>query len=118
MFESFLRRSEAGEQTIPTIDVREAWERLSSEESQAILIDVREPWEYRSGHAPRALNIPLGQLSSRAREVPRDREVLLICLSGHRSAQAARQLQHLGFSRVVNVKGGMAHWRLHRLPVE
>nr|BBH93569.1 sulfurtransferase [Thermogemmatispora argillosa] len=118
MFERFLRRSETGEQAIPTIDVREAWERLASANSNAVLIDVREPWEYRSGHAPRALNIPLGQLGSRVSEVPRDCELLLICLSGHRSAQAARQLQHLGFSRVVNVKGGMARWRLHGLPVE
>ncbi|WP_376794122.1 rhodanese-like domain-containing protein [Thermogemmatispora sp.] len=117
MFERFLRRTEE-EQTISTIDVRQAWERLASPDSEAVLIDVREPWEYRSGHAPRAINIPLGQLRARLNEVPRDREVLLICLSGHRSAQAARQLQRLGLSRVANVKGGIARWRLLGLPIE
>ncbi|RAQ97232.1 rhodanese-like domain-containing protein [Thermogemmatispora tikiterensis] len=117
MFGRFLRRPEEA-QAVATIDVRQAWERLSRADSEAVLIDVREPWEYRSGHAPRAVNIPLGQLATRVDEVPRDREVLLICLSGHRSAQAARLLQRLGLSRVVNVKGGITSWRLHGLPVE
>ncbi|WP_081839009.1 rhodanese-like domain-containing protein [Thermogemmatispora carboxidivorans] len=117
MFERFLRRAEEA-QTVPTIAVREAWERLARADGETVLIDVREPWEYRSGHAPRAVNIPLGQLAARVNEVPRDREVLLICLSGHRSAQAARLLQRLGLSRVVNIKGGITSWRLHGLPIE
>ncbi|WP_084658423.1 rhodanese-like domain-containing protein [Thermogemmatispora onikobensis] len=117
MFERFLRRSEEA-QSVSTIDVREAWERLARTDGETVLIDVREPWEYRSGHAPRAVNIPLGQLAARVNEVPRDREVLLICLSGHRSAQAARLLQRLGLSHVVNIKGGITSWRLHGLPVE
>jgi rhodanese-related sulfurtransferase len=114
MFERLFRSQQ---EQIPSIDVREAWERLK-EHGTAVLIDVREPWEYHRGHARQAINIPLSHLQQRIAEVPTDRDVLLICQSGHRSLQAARLLQRAGFSRVVNVKGGTALWRLHGLPVE
>lgn len=83
-----------------------------------VLIDVREPSEWRNGHAPGAALIPLGELPTRLGEVPRDREVLLICRSGNRSGQAQRLLQARGYTRVVNVAGGMLAWERAGLPVE
>lgn len=104
--------------SVPSIAATEAWKRLSSKEATPLLIDVREDREYRGGHAKGAKNIPLSQLPQRVQEIPEDREVLLICQSGHRSMQAAQFLQEQGRNNVVNVTGGTSLWRLHKLPLE
>lgn len=103
--------------TIPSVNPQEAWKHLSAPSSSSVLIDVRETWEYAQGHARNAKNIPLSQLQQRVDEVPGDREVLLICQSGHRSMQAAKFLQRQGKSQVVNVTGGTTVWRMHGLPM-
>jgi len=99
----------------PTVvDVHEARRRQSA---GALLVDVREPAEWNQGHAPNATHIPLGALGARLAEIPRDRDVLLICRSGNRSGNAQRQLQHLGYQQVFNVSGGMNAWTSAGLPV-
>jgi rhodanese-related sulfurtransferase len=85
-------------------------------EKGAVLLDVREPNEWRSGHAPKARHIPLGQLSARAGELPRNREILVVCRSGSRSTRAAKMLSAQR-GDVANVKGGMAGWARAGLPV-
>lgn len=107
-----------GKSTVPSVSAPEAWTRLSTKGTDAVLIDVREPSEYKSGHARGAKNIPLSQIQKRVNEFPRDREVLLICQSGHRSMQAANFLQQQGLEKVVNVTGGTSVWRIHNLPME
>jgi rhodanese-related sulfurtransferase len=99
---------------MPAVDVFEAHRRLGA---GAVLIDVREPAEWLEGHAPEATLIPLGSLDGRLAEIPRDREVLLICRSGNRSGTAQRQLSQLGYARVLNVTGGMNAWTDAGLPV-
>lgn len=113
----FKRMFGGEENTIPSITPQEAWKRLSDARSSVVLIDVRETWEYTNGHAREARNIPLSQLQQRVAEVPADREVLLICQSGHRSMQAAKVLQRQGKTHVVNVTGGTTVWQLHGLPM-
>jgi rhodanese-related sulfurtransferase len=105
---------------IPEITVREAWQRLEADEPKSVptLVDVREAWEYAQGHAARAVNIPLSELQARAGEVPRDRDVLLICQVGQRSFAAARFLRNQGVERVINVDGGTEAWEAARLPME
>jgi rhodanese-related sulfurtransferase len=97
-----------------TVDVQEASRRQAA---GALLIDVREPAEWQQGHAPGATLIPLGSLSGRLADFPRDRDVLLICRSGNRSGSAQRQLLQLGYQRVFNVAGGMNAWSNAGLPV-
>ena len=82
----------------------------------AILLDVREPAEWRSGHAPAARHIPLGQLSNRIGDLPADREIITVCRSGMRSAQAAKLLSAHQL-RVSNLRGGMNAWAAAGLPV-
>lgn len=82
----------------------------------AFLLDVREPGEWAAGHVPGALHIPLGQLGARAGEVAWDREVYVICRSGHRSAHAARALAGAGW-RVHNVADGMHGWQAAGRPM-
>jgi rhodanese-related sulfurtransferase len=97
------------------VDVHEARRHQSA---GALLVDVRQPDEWSAGHAPHARLIPLGALASRLDEIPRDREVLLICRSGNRSGSAQRQLLQLGYEQVTNVSGGMDAWARAGLPVE
>jgi rhodanese-related sulfurtransferase len=78
--------------------------------SNSILVDVREPHEFKSGYISGALNIPLSQLSKRAGEIPKDKEVLLYCRSGMRSKQAARIIKKQGISNVSHLKGGILAW--------
>lgn len=104
--------------SIPSVSVKEAWERVTTPKTTAMIVDVRETWEFAQGHAKGARNIPLSQLGRRAREIPPDRDILLICRSGHRSLQAAKFLQQQGLEQVTNVSGGMLSWEMHRLPTE
>lgn len=73
------------------------------------LLDVREDDEWSAGHVPGATHIPLGQLSNRATEVPRDEAIYVICRSGGRSARAALALAGAGWE-AINVAGGMQDW--------
>jgi rhodanese-related sulfurtransferase len=56
--------------------------------------------------APGAVNIPLGQLRARLGELPRDREINVICRSGQRAYSAMRILLQEGF-KARNLAGGM-----------
>ena len=83
-----------------------------------IVVDVREPWEYRQGHVPGALLIPLGQLSTRLRELDPQTPVAVICASGNRSQSAAALLGQKGFKTVYNVSGGTGAWMRSGLELE
>jgi rhodanese-related sulfurtransferase len=80
------------------------------------LLDVREDDEWTAGHAPEAVHVRLGDLGARAAELPRDRELYVICRSGHRSAYAAQMLTAGGFS-TVNVADGMTGWAIAGRPM-
>ena len=76
----------------------------------AYFIDVREPHEYKTGHAPSAVNVPLGSLDRRLGSIPKEHDILVICQSGARSASASAFLAKAGHT-VFNVKGGTMNWR-------
>jgi rhodanese-related sulfurtransferase len=82
----------------------------------AFLLDVREDDEWAAGHAPDAVHIRLRELGARAGELPRDREVYIICRSGNRSAYAAQALAGAGL-RAVNVADGMTGWAVAGRPM-
>ncbi len=72
----------------------------------ALVLDVRSVDEYEDDHYPDALNIPLDQLQGRMTELgDKDRAIVVYCLSGARSAYAARILKASGFADVVNAGG-------------
>ena len=72
----------------------------------AFILDVREPFELAVENVPDAVNIPLGELRSRLDELPRDREIHVICRSGQRAYYATRLLLQKEFN-ARNVAGGM-----------
>jgi rhodanese-related sulfurtransferase len=72
----------------------------------AFLLDVRNPPELAVESVPGTVNIPFPQLRSRLEELPRDREILVICRSGGRAYYATRILLQNGF-KARNISGGM-----------
>jgi NADPH-dependent 2,4-dienoyl-CoA reductase/sulfur reductase-like enzyme/rhodanese-related sulfurtransferase len=72
----------------------------------AFILDVREPVELAVEGVDGSVNIPIGQLRSRLDELPRDREILVLCRSGQRAYTATRCLQQNGFDARV-ISGGM-----------
>ena len=99
----------------PRTDATTLAERLRSRSVK--LLDVRRPAEWRHGHIPGAENVPLARLRSHLTALPRDKTIVTICASGHRSAAAARTLQRAGF-QVENLKGGMHAWTRAGYPTE
>ncbi|MGL4496991.1 MAG: rhodanese-like domain-containing protein [Beijerinckiaceae bacterium] len=81
----------------------------ASADSTTCIIDVREPGEFKQGHIPGAINLPLSRFDKA--QIPRDRPVALICLSGARSGAALRELQQSGFDNVRHYRPGMAGWK-------
>jgi rhodanese-related sulfurtransferase len=82
----------------------------------AYLLDVREDDEWAAGHAPGAVHLRLGELGARFGELPRDREIYVICRTGHRSAYAAQALAGGGLN-TINVADGMTGWAVAGRPM-
>ncbi|HSZ39985.1 MAG TPA: rhodanese-like domain-containing protein [Trebonia sp.] len=80
------------------------------------LLDVREDDEWAAGHAPEAVHVRLGELNERSEEIPRDREVYVICRSGARSAYATQALTGAGW-KAINVADGMTGWAIAGRPM-
>jgi NADPH-dependent 2,4-dienoyl-CoA reductase/sulfur reductase-like enzyme/rhodanese-related sulfurtransferase len=78
------------------------------------LLDVREPMELAVEHVPEAVNIPLGELRQRLGELPRDREIHVICRSGQRAYTATRILLQHGF-KAKNLAGGKLSHAMFRM---
>lgn len=83
----------------------------------AAVVDVREPAEYRTGHLPGAVNIPMGQLTSRLGEIDRTRPVYVVCASGNRSSAMVDVLTAAGYD-ATNVAGGTSAWIRAGRPIE
>jgi molybdopterin/thiamine biosynthesis adenylyltransferase/rhodanese-related sulfurtransferase len=94
---------------ITEISTEEAQRRLD----QSLVLDVREPDEYEQGAIPGALHIPRGHLESQVEGKVPDHATPIIaqCASGFRSAFAAKTLQDLGYTNVVNMAGGFNRWK-------
>ncbi|TNC33010.1 rhodanese-like domain-containing protein [Mumia zhuanghuii] len=92
--------------SIPTVEVAGVPDPVPAE---LVVLDVREDDEWASGHIDGAVHIPLGDLAARADEVPADRQVLVYCHAGGRSARATGFLQQRGVD-AVNLAGGVIAW--------
>jgi len=84
---------------------------LAEHRDDYVLVDVREPVEWNTGHLDGALHIPMQQIPTRTTEIPRDRDVVIYCRSGARSARVQQFLQSEGYTRVKNLTGGVIAWR-------
>ncbi|MGD9629368.1 MAG: rhodanese-like domain-containing protein [Pyrinomonadaceae bacterium] len=78
----------------------------------ALLVDVREKDEVRrlAYDVPDIVNIPLSEFEDRFTELPKDRDIVMVCLGGGRSLKATYFLRNHGYLRVVNMQHGMKRW--------
>jgi molybdopterin/thiamine biosynthesis adenylyltransferase/rhodanese-related sulfurtransferase/molybdopterin converting factor small subunit len=74
------------------------------------IVDVREPNEYQINRIAGSQLIPLGDIPKRYEELDRNDEIVVQCKMGGRSAKAADFLRSVGFTRVLNLKGGILDW--------
>jgi sulfur-carrier protein adenylyltransferase/sulfurtransferase len=104
---------------IEEIDSSRARERLD-DSSGVTFVDVRERDEWDEGFIPGAVWVPRGSLESRIeQQMPdRDREIVVYCAGGSRSAFAAKTLEELGYANVVSLAGGFAEWKRNGFPYE
>ncbi|HZF25056.1 MAG TPA: rhodanese-like domain-containing protein [Steroidobacteraceae bacterium] len=85
----------------------------------ALVVDVREAAAFETGHIVDARHVPLKDLAASADTLKRHKEkpVITCCESGMDGGAAARELGKLGFSKVFNLRGGLAAWRQENLPL-
>ena len=75
-----------------------------------LVLDVRENWEREAARLPDTLDIPMMEVPQRLAELPRDREIVVMCHGGVRSLKVAHFLGQNGFSHVANLTGGIHAW--------
>jgi len=107
---------------LPHITEIYPWDLLEELEQgkNILLVDISEPKEYDRAHIPDSINVPRGILESACdydydETVPelaggRDRDIVVICRSGYRSALAAYTMQQMGFTNVRSLKTGLRGW--------
>lgn len=106
------------DRAIPSLPAEMSVAEVASLDPQEwFFLDVREPEEWEAGHIEWARLIPLGELSDRVSELPRDKQIVTVCRSGNRSAQARDILLKLGFTTVTSMAGGMNEWQARGYPV-
>ena len=89
----------------------ELQQRLAADTLPPLLLDIREPWEIERAHLPHSHCIPMDELQTRAPELDPDRETVVLCHHGIRSRSVCLFLeQHLHFSSVLNLAGGIDAW--------
>jgi rhodanese-related sulfurtransferase len=89
-------------------------DRLAAPGSPPALLDVRTPLEYNWFHLPGAQNVPdLLTEGAHLAPLPPSREVVVICMTGHRSALAAYNLKKRGFTQVYHLIWGMVGWKIY-----
>ncbi|MCW9012171.1 MAG: rhodanese-like domain-containing protein [Gammaproteobacteria bacterium] len=117
------------EDVLPQIKELFPWdleERIAASDD-LLLVDITEPKEFNRLHIANSINIPRGILESACdwnydETVPelargRDREIVIICRSGNRSALAAHTMQLMGFTNVTSLKTGLRGWNDFELPM-
>lgn len=95
--------------SMKSISPDELRRRLQSD-SPPYMLDVREPQEMADGVIPGSVNIPMGELGEHLGELPNDRDIVVICHLGARSAYVTNQLIANGYERAVNLSGGVEAW--------
>ncbi|MDQ2102592.1 MULTISPECIES: rhodanese-like domain-containing protein [Azospirillum] len=85
-------------------------DRIRTSGGDPLVLDVREPGEVAICALPDSLHIPMGALPARVGELPRDRDIVVVCHHGGRSAQVTMWLRSQGFSRATNLNGGVDAW--------
>lgn len=86
----------------------------------ALLVDVRERGEVArlACDVPDIVVMPLSEFEQRFAELPRDRDLVMVCQSGPRSLKATYFLMYQGYTRVANLEGGLFKWASKGFPIK
>jgi len=107
-----FRRTTGG----PWVTTAEATHLINRED--ALVVDVRDPGEYGAGHILGAKNVPLSRLGEGDLAKRKERPVIVYCDGTERASKAVAALKKQGYTRVVNLSGGLKAWQQAGLPVE
>jgi adenylyltransferase/sulfurtransferase len=94
---------------IPQISVSELKERMDRGE-KPYLLDIREPHERTIAKLDDDKHIPMNDIPARMAELDQSREMVVYCRSGGRSSSVCSYLRQQGFSKVINLSGGILAW--------
>lgn len=88
-------------------------------QQDALILDIRQDNEYVGGHIVNSKHIPLSYLNDRLGELEKhkNKPVIAVCRSGHRSSHACSVLKKAGFESVYNLSGGVMAWESANLPL-
>jgi phage shock protein E len=104
----------------PIISQQELLTRLEKKDPDLVVLDVRTAAEYAAGHVPGARNVSHDQLAAKLGELSslKDKQVVLYCRSGRRTALAEQTLREAGFTRLLHLQGDYLAWEAGSQPVE
>lgn len=94
----------------PSVEITPA-QAYAKYQQGAFFLDVRSQEEWDQFHIKGSTLIPLDQLPNRLSEVPKDKDVVVVCLSGHRSQSGTTILQQAGYTNVFCLSGGLTAWK-------
>ena len=88
-------------------------------QQDALILDIRQDNEYVGGHIVNSTHIPLSFLNDRLGELEKhkNKPVIAVCRTGHRSSSACSTLKKAGFESVYNLSGGVIAWENANLPL-
>jgi rhodanese-related sulfurtransferase len=97
---------------VAELDPEEVAEKLRQKSNRLLLLDVREDDERELAVIEPSLHIPMREVPQRLSELPKDREIVVYCHSGARSAMVAGFLEARGYREVANLSGGIDAWSM------
>ena len=94
--------------------------RLKNKDAELVVLDVRTPEEFAAGHVPGARNVSHDQLPARLAELSplKDKQIVLYCRSGRRTAIAEAALRDAGFTKLLHLEGDYLAWEAEKQPIE
>ncbi|HEY5604389.1 MAG TPA: rhodanese-like domain-containing protein [Gammaproteobacteria bacterium] len=93
-----------------SITVTQLKERLEHRIEKPLLLDVREPWEFAICHIDGSRLIPMQQIPGALNDLDNEQEIVVVCHTGVRSLRVCYFLQQQGFTKVLNLSGGVHAW--------
>lgn len=95
--------------TYSTVTVQQLQAQIDAGETM-VIVDLREPELFRAGHIPGARNVPFEQFSERVNELSPEANIVMVCHTGPMGDVSGSLLAERGYTKVSNLKGGMAAW--------
>ena len=102
---------------VKDIGIEDLTQWLADDGRDVHVVDVRTPQEYMAGSIDGADPIPLHLIPVRIQDLPKDKDLVFICRTGARSAQATAFVTGQGFDKAYNLRGGLVDWVRNRLPL-